>query len=218
MRSASATGPARVVRQAGATIMEAAVVSLAFFVLVLGVIEIGLAMNDSLALASSVRAGARAASVQGNDVKADLFTMNNIAKESSALKPSDIVRIVVYKPTGFGQKPTTECMNGTPVADVCNVYTGADLAVARAQVIEEAAAAAQNRSPDPTKIIFGCKTSSPDRFWCPDTRKVSITGAGPDYVGVWIRIEHKWVTQFFGSAKTLEDQSVIRLEPRTDDA
>jgi hypothetical protein len=38
---------------------------------------------------------------------------------------------------------------------------------------------------------------------------------GPNYVGVWVRVDHRWVTGMFGSSVTLTDQSVIRLEPRT---
>lgn len=200
----------------GVVIVEAAFVTPVFFILVLGVIEIGLAMNDNLALASSVRAGSRVASASGNDVKADVYTLLRISKESSALDRSNIERIVVYKPASFGEGPTEACKSGASQTGVCNVYTTANLDQAEIQVKEETAALAANRTPDAAKIFFNCPTltSSPDRAWCPTTRKVTQVGTGPDYVGVWMRIRHPWVTRMFGTAKTLTDESVIRLEPR----
>lgn len=201
----------------GASIIEATFTFLAFFVLVIAVFEGGMYMKDDLAVSSTVRAGARAASATGNESRADLYTVVNIARESTALNRRDIVRIVIYKPAGFGEEPSTSCMNGIPVANVCNVYTATEMRQAEEQVKEEAAALAQNRAPDPSKIVFGCVSSaSPDADWCPTSRKVSPTGVGPEYVGVWMRVEHAWITKLFGNAKTIEDRSIIRLEPRSD--
>jgi len=44
--------------------------------------------------------------------------------------------------------------------------------------------------------------------------KVTQTGTGPEYVGVWMKMQHPLVTNMFGTVKTFTDQSVIRLEPR----
>ena len=137
-----------------------------------------------------------------------------IAKESSALNRANIDRIVIYKPTAFGQAPSATCQAGTAVANVCNVYVPADLVAAQVQVTEETLALSENRAPDASKVKFGCSVTSPDRFWCPSTRKVTQTGAGPDYVGVWMQIRHPWITKMFGTDRTLTDASVIRLEPR----
>ena len=48
-------------RELGIALVEAAFVTPVFFMLVLGVVEIGLAMNDSLGLTHTVRAGTRVA-------------------------------------------------------------------------------------------------------------------------------------------------------------
>ena len=85
---------------------------------------------------------------------------------------------------------------GTPVTGVCNVYTYADLVR--------------------PKTDFGCLAAqSLDKYWCPTTRKISLSGTGTEYVGVWMKIEHPWLTKLFGNTKTLTDSSVIRLEPRS---
>ena len=210
-------GAAAKVRELGIGIVEASFCFIVFFTLVIAVFEGGLYMKDDLAVSSSVRAGARGASAMANENRADLYTMVNLGRESTALARADIKRIVIYKPSGFGEEPTTACKNGLPDDDVCNVYTADDLRRAEEQVEEEAAALAAGRAPDPDKIVFGCHVDSPDRYWCPEDRKVTQTGTGPEYVGVWMRVEHPWVTKLFGNAKTIEDHSVVRLEPREAD-
>lgn len=176
--------------------MEAAFITPVFFTLVLGIMEIGLAMNDYLAVASSTRAGARVASASGNDVYADWGILNAIERESTALRRNNIKLIVVYKPATFGEAPTATCQAGTPVTGVCNVYRASDLGR--------------------PKSDFGCQDNmNLDEYWCPASRKVSMTGTGSDYVGVWLKVDHPWLTKMFGSTKTLTDASVIRLEPRT---
>ena len=175
--------------------LEAAFVTPVFFILIFGIVEMGLTMNDYLATANTVRAGSRVASASGYDVYADYGIIQAIKRESSALPRSSITRIVVYKASGFGQAPTAQCQAGTAVLNVCNVYTPADF--------------------DAEKSKFGCVSGENlDKYWCPTTRKVTLTGTGPDYVGVWMTVKHQTLTKMFVTVQTLTDQSVIQLEPR----
>lgn len=179
----------------GVAVVEAAFVTPIFFALVLGVIELGLIMNNYLGLAHSVRAGARVASASGNEIFADYGIMASVKREAAALGDDQIQLVVVYKAEAFGSAPTATCQGGTSVVGVCNVYTPADLAL--------------------PKEDWGCRPDrNIDRYWCPTTRKVTLTGDGTEFVGVWMKIEHDWVTKLFGSTTTLTDSSVIRLEPR----
>lgn len=218
--------------------MEAAIATPVFVALILGVVEGGLYMKDYLAVSSAVRAGARSASAAGSDRTADLYTVLNIGRESTGINRDQIEFVVIYKATGFGAGPTTEsgpgtgCQAGQPKAGVCNVYRPEDFARAEAQVAEEtlqakAAAAGQPRSLDLSKVWFGCVETgpnayrSPDRYWCPTTRKVANSDnnrQGPDYVGVWIKAKHPWVTGMFGDNQQMTDQSVIQIEPRREEA
>lgn len=176
-------------------VLEAAFVTPVFFLLIFGVVELGLTMNDYLAVANTVRAGSRVASASGDDLYADYGIIQRVEAESSALPRSSIVRIVVYKASALGEKPTATCQAGTPVTGVCNVYTTAAF--------------------DKTKAQFGCLTTETlDKSWCPTTRKVTLTGTGPDYVGVWMKVNHQPITKMFVTTQTLSDQSVIQLEPR----
>ena len=189
-------GPTRE-RSRGAVIVEAAFITPIFLMLVFGIVEVGLAMNDSLALAHSVRAGTRVASASGNDLYADYGIIQAIKRESSALPRGQIVRIVVYKASKYGDPPSTSCQNGTGTGtgtSPCSVYTTADFTKVKSR--------------------WGCKVAEGLEEWCPTARKVTLATTGPDYVGVWMKVEHRWVTRMFGDVLTLTDSSVIRLEPR----
>jgi hypothetical protein len=189
------------VRQLGAALIEAAFVIPVFFLLVFGIMEIGLYMNDDLAVGHGVRSGSRMASASGNDVMADYGVIQSVRKEITALDEDEVEAIVVYKASGVGEAPTLSCQSGS-INGVCNYYTPADFARPKTQ--------------------WGCVNSaSPDRFWCPNTRDVSRSdgpGAGDvlgtDFVGVWIKYEHSWVTKIFADKSMITDSSVIRLEPR----
>ena len=214
----------------GVAIVEAAFITPVFFALVLGIMEGGLYMKDYLAMSNAVRAGARSASAAGADGEADLYTLYDISNEAGALGGNQIQYVVVYKASGIGTAPTATCSGGTSAAGTCNVYTPADIAKAVAQVKEQSAqaaavAAGQTRTLDSSKIWFGCLTTgvragqSPDRYWCPGTRadaRSSNNKAGPDYVGVWMKVNHGWVTKMFGNTTTMTDQSVIQIEPRSE--
>jgi Flp pilus assembly protein TadG len=194
-------GPTGSARDLGATLIEAAYVIPVFFLLVFGIMEIGLYMNDDLAVGHSVRSGSRMASASGNDPLADYGVIQSIRKEISALDRDKIEAIVVYKANGVGEDPTPSCQVAA-VTGVCNFYTPVDFTRVRTQ--------------------WGCTSSvSPDRFWCPNTRDVTrsdgpATGdnLGTDFVGVWIKYEHDWVTKIFADTSVISDSSVIRLEPR----
>lgn len=199
-RAAAFQGP-RDERSRGAVLVEAAFVTPIFFMLVLGILEVGLAMNDNLALAHTVRAGTRVASASGNDSYADYGIIQAIKRESAALGTDQIDLVVVYRASRIGEDPPDACKEGRPqnpgaskTAPACNVYRTSDF--------------------DRPKAEWSCDPDEDlDEYWCPRTRVV-IRAQGPEYVGVWMQVTHRWVTGMFGRTATLTDQSVIRLEPR----
>ena len=215
----------------GVTIVEAAFVTPIFFMLIIAVAEIGLYMNNYLAVANTVRAGARSASAAGSDRIADLYLVNSMAQESAALKRSLIDYIVVYDASGFGAGPVNEgtddvpdgCLAGIPRAGQCNVYTPADFNKASAQIAEEtrhrkAQELGQASTLNENLIWFGCLTTgphannSPDRYWCPTDRDDRYRTA--DYVGVYMKIEHTWLSGLFPMDPEISDLSVVRIEPK----
>jgi Flp pilus assembly protein TadG len=185
-------------RERGAVVVEAAIAMLPFLTLVLGILEGSLLIGNYVGTAHAVRAGARAASAVATDPQTDFAVLQRIKQESTSMRRSSIVYIVVYKANSSGDGPTATCKAGTPVSGVCNVYTAADMV-------------------RPT-TDFGCIVPNTlDSFWCPSERKTALTlasGGPPDYVGVWMKVNHSTVSGIVGKQRTITDYSVLRIEPR----
>lgn len=228
----------RHIGQRGTSVLEAAMITPVFLLLILALADAGLYMQNYLAVSNTVRAAARAASAGDSkvggvghaQVSSDLYTVLAASRESTAIPRSRIQYIVVYKATGFGAGPTEEdedgvpsgCLNGVPRAGQCNVYTVADFVAAEAELAERTRHQ-EALETNPTDQLnmglmrFGCGPSSPDRFWCPNTREVRLSGNGgngPDYVGVYMKIRHEWLTGIFGDGRFITDQSVVKIEPQ----
>jgi len=198
-------------------LIEAAIVTPIFLMLIMALAEGGLFMRNYLGLSSTVRAGARSASAVGVDSSADLYIVRSIAQESAALPRNAIQYIVVYKATGFGAGPPDDGAAGVPGGCIAGQPRAGQIAE---ETRHRAAVDGGNTGDvlDLNKIWFGCLTTgphanaTPDRYWCPSTRNNTLRYG--DYVGVYMKIKHDWLTNIFGSAKTISDQSVIRMEPQ----
>jgi hypothetical protein len=186
----------------GATIVEAAIVTPVLMLFVFGVFEFGFAFRDYLAVANSTRDGVREASVSGNVTDADFRMIKAMDKAAAALPNSSIERIVVFRASGPDDVIPDACKTTTSaatlVANSCNYYEPGDFAL---DLTEYGCDPAPNPVPDP------------DRHWCPADRIVSV-GAGLDYVGVYMRVEHDYITGLFGDSITFEDTSILKVEPQ----
>jgi Flp pilus assembly protein TadG len=184
----------------GATLIESAIITPVLMLFVFGIFEFGFAFRDYLTVANSTRDGARAASVAGAELDADYRALLSISRASAALPDDAIEQIIIYKAAGPDADPTAGCLAGTSVPGVCNVYLASDL----------------QRPADE----FGCNVTStvapnaPDDAWCPTTRETSV-GSGLDYVGVFIAINHDYVTGMFGSQIEMDDRMILKVEPQS---
>lgn len=188
--------------------VEAAFITPVLFFLVFAILEFGAAFRDYLAVANTTRDGARAASIFGNDGSADFEILQSVADASDVIDRSDIQRIVIYKASGPNAPVPTGCTTGsTGIVGTCNVYTAGAMDLAESE--------------------FGCRPDrNLDRYWCPTAttsttpiqtgRKVVMSGPNgpPDYVGVWVKVNHIWLTGLFGRNLTFTDSTVMRMEPR----
>lgn len=188
--------------------VEAAFITPVLFFLLFSILEFGMAFRDYLAVANTTRDGARAASVFGNDSSADFEILQSIADASNVIKPQDIERIVIYKASGPNTPVPSACTTAANgIVNTCNVYTSGAMNLAETE--------------------FGCRADrNLDRYWCPTAttattpsqtgRKVAMSGANgpPDYVGVWIKVNHTWLTGLFGRNLTFTDSTVMRMEPQ----
>ena len=186
----------------GAVIIEMAfVASLVLVPLAMGVLEFGLLWRDNLTMTSAVRAGARVGSGAG-DARLSDFTVLQAVKASAAPLGRDRVdKVVIYRVTTAGGAVPAACAAAAPGAIVptesCNIYSGDDVW----DLVET----------DFTGTL-DCGTS-PDAAWCPLLRETDLS-IGPDSIGVWMRVNHTWVSGLFGDAGlTLTDSAVMRLEP-----
>jgi Flp pilus assembly protein TadG len=191
----------RAAGERGAALVEAALITPVFALLVFGIIEFGLAFRDYLTVANAARDTARGASAFGDEGYAD-WNVIQIAKQSSkGFAPNELQRIIIFDAGSVNgsifnaSHPANQCLTRTTgVAGVCNVYTTADL----------------NRP----KSDFGCRTDRDlDRFWCPRDRETRASGP-PDYVGVYVRSRHSYITGLFGDDIDLTDEIVMRIEPQ----
>ncbi len=187
--------------QRGAALVEAAIASLMFFSVLLGLFDFGWAFRDYLATSDIARSGSRVGSSVGNDVTADYAIVQSVRKGMGALNTGQLQYVVVFDAGSSSAVLSTlnaTCAAGTSVSGVCNVYLPADLL---------------RPSSD-----FGCSatTPSPDRFWCPSTRRINAsvsTGGPPNYLGVYVKVKHKALTSFLGTSVTFTDQAILRIEP-----
>ena len=172
-----------------------------FFSVLLALFDFGWAFRDYLATADIARSGSRVGSSVGNDVNADYAIVQSVRKGMGALNSGQLQYVVIFDAGSSSAKLSTlsaTCAAGTSVTGVCNVYTPSDLV---------------RPSSD-----YGCSatTPSPDRFWCPSTRRVNAsvaTGGPPNFLGVYVKVKHKALTSFLGTSTTFTDQAILRIEP-----
>lgn len=175
----------------GAAITEAAIIAPWFFLLVFGILEFGLAFKDRLSLDTASEYGARMGAIQGSSLSSDLLLLRDTEHFIEVADNVEDVRIVVFRADGPDDEPSDLCRGGTPVPGECNVYAVGD---------------ADDDS------AFGCTPASLDTSWCPSSR--DDTAAGADYLGVWIRAQHPYLTGLFGEAVSLTATSIARIEPQ----
>lgn len=185
----------------GATLVESALITPVLLLFVFGIFEFGFAFRDYLTVANSTRDGVREASVAGNNGDADYRMLRAIQRASAALPDDGLDLIVVYKASGPNSPVPAGCAAGTPQAGVCNVYTASALNLDSTQF-------------GCLEIANGDPIDSLDRHWCPYDREVSA-GTGLDYIGVFIKSRHDYVTGLFGSSIDFDDEMILKVEPQS---
>lgn len=215
--------------QRGAVLVEAGLIIPLLMFIVFGIIEFGGALATKSSAANSVRAGGRMGSVQGNNLMADGATLERMELESRGVGDEEIQYIIIWHADGPDDEVPAGCLtvaNGLGaantrtegVAGVCNVY-------ARPQAPGGAFDMATGVVGTGPEQFFGCTDASTqsasklDCNWRPGTRDTQISPRGvsprelPDYIGVYIRIEHEYLTGLLGDTRTITDSSITLLEP-----
>jgi hypothetical protein len=194
----------------GAGLIETALVTPVFLLLVFGILEFGLVFRAYLAVGDTASEGARVGAIQGPDpttagANADFSIVKAVRENTASLELDSIERIVVFRgaPSSAGapldQVPDA-CKDGASVAGSCNVYP------ARASFY-----AVQEGDTD----YFDCSAGGLSCAWDPSTRNNGPRVADIEYLGVYIRYRHPFATGLFGNELNLEAASILRLEPGT---
>ena len=175
-----------------------------------GIIEFGFLFRNWLSLNNATVEGARAASVAGSDLDADFLVLRTIEHGVAALGLQNVEFVVVYRATGPKDSVPPACLTN-PILDggagtsACNRYTPSDFFLPLLDNLG-----------NPTGNFRCVDTNSVDHYWCPSDREAALSGnsgAGPDYVGIYIAARHDFITGFFGSGIDLSDEKIIRIEP-----
>ena len=197
-------------RERGATLVEAAFVTLPFMLVVFAILEFGLAFRTDLTVENASQRGSRSASVGGRAPTADFQIIESVIDGLDDGGIDTVERVIVYRATTPGDPVPASCLAITNpigsqgVVNTCNVY-GPDAFTA------------------PLVLPSGldnpewqCATGARDESWCPTTRQVSFSNGPRDYVGVYVETTHEYITGFFGDDVQIEANNVSRLEPETE--
>lgn len=176
--------------QRGAVAVEFAIIAPLLMVLTFGIVEFSSAYHDSSIAADAARAGGRVASAEPRNPS---YAINAANAVSSALKtlPKDAPQEMwVYKANGAG-------------------YPGSG------------------------SSFSSCGSNCIKYLWNSSAQQFDTSNAGGggwpasaqqvctepfDQVGVFVKIDHKFVTKLFGAQVTLTDHSVFRFEPTSTSA
>jgi hypothetical protein len=222
-------------RDRGAATVETALVLPMLLFVMFGIMELGGALKSYSATAGAVRAGGRAASVEGADPMTDSVVLARVAQELGS-DQSQAELVVIWHavsssdPVPAGCLPSTLTANttsvgvsdsGTDALGACNVYV-------RPSVTGGAFAMAGGTASQPAAYYFGCQGASDpaanhklDCNWPGQNRRAlqsprntAGTPLPTDFVGVYIRLIHSYYTTFLGSTLTITDRGISLIEPQ----
>jgi Flp pilus assembly protein TadG len=215
--------------QRGAAIVEAAIVLPAVVMLLFGMLEGGLYFKDSLTVSESTKDAAHTGAMYAADSGADYWIIQAMKRASL----NGIVQeIIVYDAANVSatnpsaQAPPANCLASS--AGVQVGYTDSSLVVHTTGAIGSCNVyiAANGDFNHPLSDFTG-GTFTNAMNW-PGANRLQSTGdvryltgnnqqagAGPDFIGVWVKTTHNWATGFIATSPTkITDQAVFRIEPR----
>ncbi len=226
----------------GATMAEAALVMPVFVLLLFGLFEFSGYIGAATGANAAVKAGARMATVSGDDPMADANILDRMNMEGAGLVASnDVVEeIKIWKAAGKDDEPPETCND----ASNCNHYVnpnqpgGAYGKASLPLTTEEDPTATM--SPDYADCHFGYGSGASeengcteanrlDSGWPPGDRRIMTKNpnnpaCGPnpslpecqptDMVGLWIKVRHDYYTGFFGESVTVTSKTIVQIEPQ----
>lgn len=191
----------------GSIIAEAALVMPILLMFLCGIGDFGGAWRQRTTIQGAMRTATRTEANVGSDVTinmyADQYSMSALWAGMSKANNISLQKVIVYKLPAYNSPTPSGCISTTPnaagagIAGSCNVYSASQV---------------QNSGTTWTLNNVGCTTGW-DRFYCPRTRKNTLTGP-PDWLGIWAQVTYTPYTKMFGASFTMTDVEVTRIEPQ----
>jgi hypothetical protein len=172
--------------QRGAAAVEAAIVLPLLIVMLFGIFEVALLVNDNLLMSQAARSAVRTAVAMPRDPGFDSEAAIAAAGVLGADNSGNIEELTIYR-----ADPAT----GRPVGggDAENCFTDC-----------------VRYEWNPTAELFD---RVPGTEWDATTQMACGSRDATDFVGVEIRGRHEWATGLFGEGLVLTERAVMRLEP-----
>jgi Flp pilus assembly protein TadG len=172
-------------RERGAALVETAILIPVVIMITFGLIEFSSAYQSSSVAIAAARSAARVASAEA---KQSTYAVDAAAAAASTLHSisnNEPVEMWVYQANSSGYPSSG---NFTTCSTNCIKYTWSTA----------------------TKSF---DTANPSGGGWPASAQNACQLAGWDSVGVYVKVNHKFLTKLFGASITLADHAVFRLEP-----
>jgi hypothetical protein len=173
--------------EGGATIVEFAIVLPLLILLMVGIMEIGLAFYDYLTIERATLEGVRTAAFTGTSRDADCAAVRNVVAAFPDGFVDRIDRIEIYKADA----------NGDQLPGFTNIWR-------------------YNGGGPPRDCVTSWNVTE---LW-PATSRQTVAGTSPgfpplDIIGVRIRLDRRWITNFppFTGTYRIDEHSILRMEP-----
>lgn len=192
-------------RDDGVSAVEFAIVAPVLILLVVGMLEFGFVMHDNIAVSTAVRTGARTASTgagngcvygSGSTCVPSLAVAagNAMEKAGVGMPRGSIDSFIVYLANANGYPGTGTTM---PAKGQCGVSAS---------------------YPNCVEFVWDVTANSgaggfvvSNGFW--NSSQINACLPTPQQVGVFMRVNHPYLTRMFGATITVSDRAVMKFEP-----
>lgn len=182
----------------GATLIEAAIILPLLLLVIISILELGLAFKDFLTVSYLSREGARIAALAGDDDTADCAVLTGLG---ALINPGDLARlreIQIYE---------------------ADPNTGAQGSAYNRALYVDGEDATKCTEPTGGATDDGWTITYVAGGYDPLTREVAVSatsgGAALDIIGVRVILDRNWVTGFgpFSGPMTVDEATITRMEP-----
>ena len=203
--------PPRCFGDEGSVFAEFALVSPLLILLLLGIVEYGMAWREKANISSALRAAGRVGSsstdINGNR-SADLFAVQAFGTMMAKGKRVTVNRFVIFKADASGAPTNAACLTTLPsgtgdgIDGACNIFSWAQVADTRYQLRPRSA----------QEALGWPGTGTGARLTATSTRTRPVVR--PDYMGYYANTTYKAYTGLLPYTITLTDKFITRIDPK----